>query len=470
MKKEDNFYDVGMADVPLIEYVNIFLGNLVWMKRGIDKEIATYDLVVREFPQKWNFYAFDGLERLVSGLLNYKFDDESIAILKALNFIDSKEAEYFYRNFKFSGDVWSLKNGTIFFPGEPIVRITAPVAEANMLTAFMLNAVGYSTRLLTKCVRINLATGKSKSSASGSGAVRLASMEHAMYSLRACKILGQPIVCPIFYKKFPEYLDDKRKVIINVNHAVIKSFESEVVAYQYILSELTDRMDMISVMIDTYDTEKGLDLFIAEIKKRPKLDLKKLAVTIDSGDIQELAFYVRKMLDENGLSEITIQALSNLDEYKIKKMVDADTPVDFYIAATEVLNITDNPKFEAVYKMAELRRGDGTIEQKAKLTEGKESFPGRKQVFRIYENGKMAYDIIGLENEKLGTPLLHKYIDQGEQVLALPSLEEISANLKKELIALPEKYKAIDRSEKYFVMLSAELKDLLKEVKKKHAE
>jgi nicotinate phosphoribosyltransferase len=438
------------------------------MKRGIDKEIATYDLVVREFPQKWNFYVFDGLERLVNGLLNYKFNEESVAILKALNFIDSKKAEDFYRNFKFSGDVWSLKNGTIFFPGEPIVRITAPVAQANMLTAFMLNAIGYSTRLLTKCVRINLATGSSKSSASGSGAVRLASMEHAMYSLRACKILGQPIVCPIFYKKFPEYLNDKRKVIININHAVIKSFESEVAAYQYVLSELTNRTDMISVMIDTYDTEKGLDLFIAEIKKRPKLDLKKLAVTIDSGDIQEQAFYVREVLDENGLSEITIQALSNLDEHKIKKMVDADTPIDFYIAATEVLNITDNPKFEAVYKMAELCRKDGSIEQKAKLTQGKESFPGRKQVFRVYENEKIAYDVVGLEDEKLGKPLLHKFINQGEQVLELPSLEEIGENIKTELSSLPDKYKTIDESHKYFVMLSAELKDMLGEVRKKH--
>ena len=210
---DKNFWDVNDADVPLIEYTNIFLGNLIWMERGIDKDIATYDLVVREMPNTWSFYIFDGIERVAHMILNYRFDDESIECMRAMNLIDSPEVERFYRDFKFSGDVWSMKTGTVFFPGEPIVRITAPVIEANLLTAFLLNAFGYPTRLLTKSVRFTLAVGNAKALATCAGVVRLPGFEQAIYAQRVAKMLNHPVVAPFFYRKFPEYLQGKKRLL-----------------------------------------------------------------------------------------------------------------------------------------------------------------------------------------------------------------------------------------------------------------
>jgi nicotinate phosphoribosyltransferase len=149
-------------------------------------------------------------------------------------------------------------------------------------------------------------------------------------------------------------------------------------------------------------------------------------------------------------------------------MIKNKAPVYCFISATALINITDNPKLEAVYKMAELQHTDGIIEQKAKLTKGKESYPGRKQVFRVYENGLMKEDIIGLETEKLGEPLLHKIIETGKLTISIPNLDDISEHLNKELISLPERYKDVSQSAPYEVSPSGELLKLLEQVKKIH--
>lgn len=467
--QKNNFWEITEADIPLIEYTNIFFGNLVWMERGIDKDVATYDLVVREIPETWSFYIFDGIERAIHTLLNYRFDEESIVSMKAMNLINSIESENFYRNFAFSGDVWMMKAGTIFFPGEPIVRITAPIAEANMLTAFLLNVFGYPIRLLTKTVRFTLATGNAKVLATCAGVVRLPGFEQSIYVQRVAKMLNHPIVAPFFYRKFPEYLKDKKKIVMGVNHAVIKSFTTERDAYEFTLKNMGDKVDLALIMIDTYDLKQGLDIFISVLKDTPTpVDPQKFMITIDSGDLFEFSHYVRKTLDSHGLNKIGIQAFSNLDEYRVKKLVDAGAPIDYYVAATEIVNISDNPRFEAVYKMSELRKPDGSIEQKAKLTKGKESYPGRKQVFRVYEDGLMKEDIIGLEEEHLGVPLLYQFIHAGKLSISIPTLEESAEHLKNELSALPTKYKNVAVQKKYPVCLSNKLSEVLKEVTEYH--
>lgn len=460
------YYEVGRSEIPMQEYGNIFIANLVWIKRGIHKDIATYDLVVRELPERWSFYMFDGLERFLDVILNYSFKDEDINILKEMNLISGQESETFYKNFKFSGDVMSLKDGTVFFPGEPIVRITAPICEANLLTAFMLNAFSYPVRILTKNVRIKTAV---KNNIFLSGVmVRLPGFEQGVYSTRSALLLGGPVIAPTAHKMFPE-VKPTGKLTVNINHAFIKSFPSEREAYSYVLREILPIANFISVMIDTYDLKKGLDIFIAEIMNADNVDFSKFMICIGSGDLYELSLYVRKKLDEHGLGKVAIQVMSSLDEYKIDSMVRKGAPINCYIAGTEAVNISDNPRLEAVYKMAELVHADGTVDQKAKLTKGKESYPGRKQVFRVYENGKMVKDIIGLEDEKLGEPLLHKFIGQGKLLMKIPSLEEIKKNLEKELETLPEKYKDVNKGIKYPISTSDKLEALLEEVKKKHS-
>lgn len=463
----NNYWEIGEADIPLIEYTNIFVGNSFWINRGVDKDIATFDLVVRELPEHWGFYIFDGLERFTKLLIDYKFDDEAISLMKEMGLINSKKTESFYKNYKFSGDVMALTNGTIFFPGTPIVRITAPLCEANLITAFIMNSFTYTVRALTKITRISLAA---KGKRLGVGAsVRLPGFEQSILALRASFIITNLCFSPLLYRKFPGLVPPK-KISANINHAVIKSFVSERSAYRYIFDELQEKADLIPVMTDTYDFKKGLDIFIEELQKTEKVDPKKFLITIDSGDLKELSFYARKVLDKNNLKDVGIFVGGNLDEYKIGKHVKDNCPIDFYGLNTEYVNITDNPRFEVVYKMAELKYEDGHVEFKAKLTKGKESYPGRKQVFRKFKKGKMIEDIVGFEDENLGTALLKLIVKNGKQVLDIKdsNIEGIRKEISEGLNQLAEEYKDTNTPSKYPVKVSERILSTTSDLIKQH--
>jgi nicotinate phosphoribosyltransferase len=470
MSKNRKYYDTNVSDIPFIEYTNIFVGNLTWINRGVHNSIATYDLVVREKPEHWGFYIFDGLERYVDYLLQFTFDDDALETLRQMGLINSPETEKFYKNFKFTGDVMALQEGTIFFAGEPIVRVVAPLGQANLLTALTLNSFGYPVRGLTKVARMNIsAKGRM---VSGMSTVRLPGFEQAVWNIRANYLLGHTHTVPFTpqtYRKFPE-LKPSGKFSANINHAFIKSFPTERDAFRYMFDVLQPNTGLFLVMIDTYGLRHGLEVFIEEAKKTQILEVKKFMISIDSGDVLEESRYVRKRLDEVGFNDMKIQVFSNLDEYKIEKLLAENAPIDFLVGSTESANITDNPKFEAVYKMAELCHSDGTVEQKAKLAVGKLSLPGRKQIFRVYdEEGKMIEDIIGLENENLGEPLLKPFMKDGKQVGIFTDLEGVRVRIEKEIKSLPEKYKAIHNPAEYPVRISASLQNLFDDIKKKHS-
>ncbi len=470
MEKKIKYYDIGISDIPFIEYTNIFVGNLTWINRGVYNSIATYDLVVREIPKDWGFYIMDGLERFTDYLLQFKFDSDAIKTLKEMGLINSSETEEFYKNFKFNGDVLALPEGTIFFPGEPMVRITAPLAVANMLTAFSLNVFGYPVRSLTKLARMKIATKDRK--LSGLSTVRFAGFEQSIWNIRGNLLLNKANLSasftPITYRKFTEIIPTG-SLSANVNHAFVKSFPTEVAAYRYVLDVLQPRASLFLVMIDTYGLRQGLKNFIYEAKKTANFSPEKFYITLDSGNLLEESVFVRKELNQAGFSEIKIQAFSNLDEYKIENLIESGAPIDYFIGSTEPANITDNPKFEAVYKMAELRHSDGTIEQKAKLAEGKQSLPGQKQVFRVYnKDGQMVEDVIGLENEQLGKSLLVPVIIEGKQVYYFPGLDVVKEKIQNELGSLPDKYKKIRNPDKYPVHVSDKLQNLFDQVKKQH--
>ena len=422
--------------------------------------------MVREIPKDWGFYIMDGLERYVDYLLQFKFDKEAIKVMKNLSLINSPETEKFYKNFKFSGDVWALPEGTIFFPGEPIVRITAPLSEANMLTALSLNAFCYPVRILTKIARIKSAI-RDTIFIAGSAA-RLPGFEQGAWTIRAGALMGSPNgFYPMVYRKYPDTpLTGPR---VNINHAFVKSFPTEREAFRYVLDNLKSKFEQFLVMVDTYGLERGLGQFIAESKKTKDFKQELFMISLDSGDLLKNSLYVREVLDKNGFHKIKIQAFSNLDEYKIDNLIESGAKIDCYLPATEVSNITDNTKFEAVYKMAELRHSDGRVEQKAKLAIGKESYPGRKQIFRVFDiSHKMKEDIIGLEDEKLGEPLLKKIVKGGKQIYKFPNLNGVRAKINQEILSLPNQYKKIRNPDKYPVKISENLGKLLESVKKQH--
>ncbi len=269
---------------------------------------------------------------------------------------------------------------------------------------------------------------------------------------------------PSFARKFNLPMS---KVNTKAYHAFIKSFPSEIEAMRSAASIFSH----IGVMVDTYDFKQGVKNAITvanELKPQGKYIS---FVVIDSGkNINEYisrAKWARKMLDKAGFKNIGISAMGNFNEIKIAQAVKAKAPIDSVVPCTDLITSIDAPKLEAVLKLAEFFRDD-KLYYSVKLTAGKESYPGKKQVFRIYDKGKIKKDIIGLEKEKLGKPLLQHYIIKGKPVRPLPDLDDMKSYTAKELKTLPPRLKLVEKDVKYPVAISPKLTGLFNELKKKN--
>lgn len=453
-------------DKHLYELPQVLSISSVWLNEGMNKYQATYDLVVREMPPHRNFLVFSGLEEIIHDTLNWKYSNDEIKYLLKYKIINENFAKYLAK-FKYSGDLYAMPEGSIFFPGEPIVRITAPLIEGNLLTMMMLNNLTSNTIFSSKAARMAIASGNKI--LIGPWAMRAHSWESSMKCSRAAYMTGGTIGGPSFYRKYG--LDGKKiSTIIIGYHAFIKSFDDELEAMRT-LSKYAEDLINISVMVDTYDSIPGIKKAIQVAKEMGKKGKKMSSITIDSGDLYKTAVVARKMLDRAGLNDVKIALASNLDEYKISAMMKKNVPADTFIAATEGVTSADAPKLEAVFKIARLK-SDSEVKYMAKLTEGKQSYPGLKNVYRQYDrHGKLKKDCIGLEGEKkLGRPLLKPFIQNGKLVQKLPSLDDIRFFCKSCLGQLPRKYFAINKEYVYPIKISKKLNDLMDNAKRQHLE
>jgi nicotinate phosphoribosyltransferase len=453
----------------LMEYASMYIGNKIWLENGKGNEETTFELTIRDQPKNWGFFLFYGLDRFLAYIKSFRFSEEEIKLLKKMKLIDDAHEEY-YKNFRFSGDVWSIEDGTPFFAGEPILRITGTMLETNLMTALVLNAFSYPVRILTKINRERIAVGK-KTFTSG-GSVRMPGFEQIIIGQAANILAGsKPGIQPIAYTINEELGEGPFSFSPNITHATIKSFDSEREAFRYTLQKIVPIYPKVNVMIDTYNTRQGIKKFIEEAKKVPQETIKQMMVTVDSGDLVKDTKYVRKELDKHKMNYIGITACSNLDEYRIKALEDKGAPIDYYVGVSEIMNISDAPILEAVYKMSEVRYPDGRIEYKAKLAEGKESYPSRKQIFRVFDKkGVMRKDIIGREEEKLGEPMLKLQMKNGERVTKPEDLFVLKKRIEDNLDKMPKSMKEIYAKHNYPVVLSPKLKRLYIEVAKKHLE
>ena len=447
-------------DLSTFEYNQIFSCCSIWLEEGMDGNIATFDLLVRDMPENRNFLVFGGLEEIMEGIKKWKYTDEQIQFLLENHVITRRFAEYL-RTFAFSGDIWAMNEGSVFFPGEPIIRVTAPIIEANLLTMFLVNAVASNTPFLTKAVRCVLAA--SPADCNGIYGVRAHSFESSMKSARNSYIAGtKGIALPSFYAKYK--LPMPLALTIGY-HAFIKSFPDELSAMRAIAKYFPEQM---ITMIDTYEVKQGIRNAIQVAKELKASGGSLKGIMIDSGDLLEISTMARNMLDDAGLTDVQISLASNLDEYKIHALKQQECPANAYLVVTEGVTVADAPKLEVVYKMAQIQDGEH-VEYTAKLATGKVSYPGKKQVFRIGSDGD-TYDVVGLESEKIdGRSLLVEVIRSGECVYELPTLDEIKSYLKKELEVIPKDLLSIsNKKADYRVDTSQGLKDLLETVKQTH--
>ena len=451
------------ADLPLYAMAGGFGMWRAWRAAGLDKAWATYDVFVRDLPRSRNFLVFTGLEEALQDILRWRFSEADIATLVARGLIDREMAAEL-QTFTFDVDIEAMREGTVFFPGEPVLKLRGPLYKLELLYLYLLTVVSSNTIFSSKCVRLVLAAGSKRFFLPGA---RAQSFESCFKCMRAMYICGGfPSSSQIsFWTKFGL---DLESVLVAPTHAFISSFSSEQQAMEIFARLFPEAI--VPILVDTYDFEKGVESFIAVAHHiREERGKAPLILYIDSGDLAERAIYARRKLDEARLHEIRVLVSGNLDEYKVEALL-RRAPIDLFLGLTEIVNSVDAPSLEVVYKLAEVVLPEGA-RGAMKLSSGKKSYPGRKQVYRIQdEDGIFVRDVLGLEGEDVpGAPLLEKVVEGGRLVQQQPTLSEMRAHVQSQLRGLPARLKRLTPEAPYPVELSSGLQALAAKLQREHA-
>ena len=318
-----------------------------------------------------------------------------------------------------------MPEGTVFFPNEPILRVTAPLPQAQLVETRLINLLHYQSLIASKAARFVLAApGKLLVDF---GLRRAHGGEAGLMAARASYIAG--------FAGTATVLAEQRYGIPTFGtmaHSFIEAFDDEAEAFEkFALS----RPQNLTFLIDTYDTEAGARKVVALAPKLKARGISIRAVRIDSGDMIALAKSVRRILDAGGLPEVTIFASGGLDEDAVANMLRAGAPIDGFGIGTSLTTSADVPALDCAYKLQEYA-GQG----RRKFSPGKATWPGRKQVWRQYgADGRMTGDILSIENDRLeGEPLLQSVMQGGRRVTPSPTLSEVRARAARDIERLPE--------------------------------
>ncbi len=419
-------------------------------------ETATFDLFIRRLPENRSYTLFAGLEQALKYLESIKFTEPQLAYLKTQGF--NEDFLDYLRNFKFTGEVWAVPEGTVVFPNEPLIRVTAPIIEAQIVETFLLNTINLQTTMATKAARVvHAAKGKAVIEF---GLRREQGIDAGMKVARCSYIAG----C----KGTSNVLAGQAfgiKVFGTMAHSFIMSYSKEIDAFRAFAKTFPNNS---TLLIDTYDDIAGVEKAVIVAKEMETHGNRLSGVRLDSGDLAETSKKVRAILDHKGLKYVKIFVSGDLDEYKIEELLSAGAPIDSFGVGTKMGTSADRPYIDAIYKLSETMLPDGSFQPIMKLSKDKHTLPGRKQVYRFRDvEGNFEHDLITLDNEQAeGEPLLIKVIDGGKLVYGLPTLEQIRANAAENLQNLPDKYHTLKDAPVYPVKLSSNLEELVVLVKK----
>jgi len=417
-------------------------------------EAATFDLFIRNLPPDRPYYVFAGLEQALLYLKNISFNTEQIDFLKEKGF--KQDFLEYLRQFKFSGEVWAVPEGTVAFCDEPLIRVTAPIIEAQLAESFLLNTVNLQTMIATKASRVVHAA--QDRAIIEFGLRRTHGTDAAMKAARCSYIAGcdgtSNVLAGMRYG-IP--------IFGTMAHSYVMFFHNEVEAFKAFVKTFPETS---TLLIDTFDNIKGAENAAAVAKQLERKGFQLSGVRIDSGDLAEVSKKVRKILDEKGLSYVKIFASGDLDEYKVEDLLRRRAKIDSFGVGTRMSTSEDHPYVDIIYKLSEKMDKTGNFAPTMKLSQHKITVPARKQVYRVKDKaGNFVKDIIALHDEKVeGTPLLAKVMEHGEMVYRLPTLAQIRKNASENLSKLPEKYKRLRGAARYPVAISPSLKKILKDL------
>jgi len=417
---------------------------------------ATFDLYIRSLPENRAFLIACGIEDALAYLKNFSFSNGDIAYLKQFSF--GKRFLNFLKGLKFSGDVWALKEGSLVFPGEPILRVTADLIQAQLVEAYLLNAVNVQSAIASKAVRVVMAAGKNP--VFDFSLRRTQGVDASLKAARASYIAGCKGTSNVLAGKMFDI-----KVVGTMAHSYVMSFGDELKSFRAYAEVFPDKSVLL---LDTYNYTKGIQDAISIARELKTKGFKLLGVRLDSGNLIRESKKVRVLLDKNGLSAVSILASGNLDEYKITKLMKSKSPINAFGVGTNMGVSTDAPYCDVVYKISEVTDEKGRFCPTMKLSKNKATYPGRKQVYRIKDaKGRFVKDILALENEKIkGAPLLKKVMNRGRLLQPEVKLEQIRKVTRKQLELLPADFKKLNVKKRYPVTLSRQLDNLISKLKK----
>ncbi len=407
-----------------------------YLANGMADEPASFELFVRKLPPNRNYLVFAGLEQAIGDLLHLAFSEEQVEGIRRLPAFAHVDPAFFdwLRRLRFGGDLWAIPEGTIVFPGESLLRVTAPLAQAQWVETFLLASLSYPTLVASKAARVvSAARGRTLIDF---GARRGHGPHSGFLAARSSYLAGFAAT---------SHVEAALRLGIPASgtmaHSWVQSFDTEEEAFDAYARIFPGST---TLLIDTYDTLEGA-------RRAADIEPAVQAVRIDSGELLSLSKGVRAILDSRSRSGVKIVVSGDLDENQIERLLDSRAPIDAFGVGTELITSRDAPALSMVYKLVECN-GRGRI----KLSPGKKTYPMAKQVYRrIDEEGRFAGDLVTRVDEVAdGEPLLLQYVRRGRLAGELPTIGAIRDRCAEQLDRLPEAWKRLDGAPVYPVAYS----------------
>ena len=417
---------------------------------------ATFELFVRHLPKTRTYLVAAGQEAALDYLENLRFTPTDVAFLREQPAFQTVSRQFFdyLLEFRFSGDVQAVEEGTLVFAEEPILQVTAPVLEAQIVETYLLSVVNFETLIASKAARV--VTAAQGRDVLEFGTRRAHGPEAGVRAARAA-YLGGCVATSNVMAGFRYGIP----LAGTAAHSWTQVYPTERASFEALLDTFPGRAILL---IDTYDSLAGAEIVASLGQSVP-------GVRLDSGDLLEKSRQVRAILDRRGLSETKIVASGDLNEYKIQELVVQGAPIDSFGVGTDLATSRDVPALGVVYKLVETERA-GRIEYKTKFSEEKVHWPGRKQVHRFSRDGAYEWDVLSRAGERFegAEPLLSSVMVAGRRAVPRRSSAEIRARVLEHLDRLPASYRALSDAASYPVKKSAALEGLLEDVREQYWE
>jgi nicotinate phosphoribosyltransferase len=420
-----------------------------YFDRGMEEE-AVFELFVRKLPAGWGFLVAGGLEQLLGFLAELCFTERDVAWLRGCGRFSAPFVEHL-AGWRFTGAVDAMAEGTPFFPDEPVVRVVAPLPQAQLVESRLINLIHYQTLIASKAARMVLVApdkllidfGLRRAHGAEAGLLAARASYLAGFAGSATVLAAPRFGIPVFG---------------TMAHSFVQAHDDEIAAFEAFARAQPDN---VVLLIDTYDTEAGAEK-VVEVAPRLRAEgIRVKGVRIDSGDLADHARRVRAILDRGGLSDVTIFASGSLDEEDLRRFAAASVPIDGFGVGTRLTTCASAPYLDCAYKLQEYAG-----RARRKRSEGKATWPGRKQVYRHADaDGRITGDLLTVADDHHdGEALLQPVMRDGRRLQPSPPLAEVRRHTAEQLARLPEPLRRLESTSAYPVEVSPRLRALAVEV------